>query len=76
MGDYADVGSKRWLSEQADKLIDFGLGVLGTKLIGKDTYSSMGGDSTKSVQPTSTRWMPYAIGGVVAVAIVVLLAKR
>ena len=71
----AEIGSSEWWGNESDKLINFGLGVLSTKLIGGGTTS---GENTKPTQSVtaSTKWLPYAIIGVVGVAIVVILAKR
>ena len=79
MAENADIGSKAWFTDQANKLLDFGLGVLGTKLIGDKTYptSSGAGEAVRSPEGSGlTRWIPYAIGGVVAVGIFFLLSKR
>lgn len=75
MADTTKIGSSEWWAGSADKLIDFGLGVLGTKLLGGGTTSGENTTPTKTVTAGSN-FLPFAILGVIGVGIVVILAKR
>lgn len=70
-----DIGSSEWWAAESDKLVNFGLGVLSTKLLGG------GGTSGQQTQPTTstmakTPMITWAILGVIGVAVVVIIAKR
>ncbi len=71
----ANIGSAEWFTEQADKVINVGLGVLQTKLQGVDSTSgSTPGYVT--IESSATKYLPYVIGAVVVGGIVLILAKR
>ena len=76
MADLPKVGSDAWWSAQAEKGINFGLGMLNTVLLTGKTSKNQQAEATTSVLPGMSGALPYIILGVVGVGIVLILAKR
>lgn len=77
MSEAAKIGSSEWFSDQADKLIGFGLDVLKTELQGVN--SSGGGTGTTPADSFTSGLadkLPYILGAVAVVGIGIILWKR
>ena len=71
----AEIGSSEWWGQESDKLVNFGLGVLGTALLGGHTKPNQESEPTTSVM-SGKGILPWVIIGAIGVGIVVILVKR
>jgi len=73
----AQIGSKEWFTEVANRTLYMGLDVVKTKLTGMDPKKAGNTSNTRST--TSSAWMgrlPYILGAAALVLVGVLLYKR
>jgi len=70
------IGSAEWMSQTADKLLDFGMDLLSHKT----DVDTSGGSGTKPGASVSTSMLegklPYILGGLAVVGIGIILWKR
>jgi hypothetical protein len=73
----ANIGSSEWWTETADKLLGMGLDVLKTALTVPKTSTASNTKTKESVTVSNFEgYLPYILGGVAVVGIVIILAKR
>jgi hypothetical protein len=71
----AKVGSAEWFSQSADKILDFGLDLVKGIVLKDVTEGSPESGGTSSSSNTNSK-LPYILGGVAVLGIVILLWKR
>ena len=68
------IGTKEWWESAANEALNIGFSAIETKLTQKKTTS--GTSATKTVTEAYPKWLPWGLGGLAAVAIVLIIVKR
>ena len=75
MAEPTKIGSSEWFSDQADKLINFGLDVLRYKTSTGTTSQATGTAPTTMASGIEGK-LPWILGGLAVVGIVFIMVKR
>ena len=82
MADTAKIGSSEWFTQQANKLIDAALGAAVYKINGGSNdgvqtgYASNTSNTGSILNSGLMEKLPFILGGLAVVGIVVIIAKR
>jgi hypothetical protein len=72
-----EIGSSNWWGAAADKLLNFGLNTLSTQLnTATPAKTALSNPSVSITTNSFQKALPWIAGGLAAVGIVVILAKR